>query len=63
MALDTDDAQGLANRVLIALAENGKLQLRGVEANSDLRVAEDRGKSDAAYIGSLYRELINELQK
>lgn len=63
MALDSYNAEQFAQRLMLALAETGKLEVKGSGQANSTESGSSRAEIDAAYLGSLYRELVNEFQK
>lgn len=65
MALDKIQADVLAQKIIINMAESGSLKTvgptygGGVDETTNAR----RGTYDAVYISTLYRDLVSELQK
>lgn len=63
MALNKDQAAGLAKELMLALAQSGSLKLRGASAASVSGSSTNLGAQDAAYLSSLYRNLAEGFQK
>lgn len=63
MALPDYDAGQFAQKLLIALAENGAIEMKGTKSATSTDAAVNRGTADAAYLSSLYRSLVAGLQE
>lgn len=65
MALNEDQASIFAQKLLLNMAESGSLQAPGPNSGTRASLDNSRGKGryDAIYLATLYRELVSELQK
>lgn len=63
MALDQHSADVLAQKIIVNMAESGSLNLRGSASSQSSQTAVTVGERDAAYLVSLYRNLVNGLTK
>lgn len=63
MALDKVQADVLAQKIIVNMAESGSLTLRGSAASQSSQIAAAVGERDAAYLCSLYRSLVDGLTK
>ena len=64
MALKESDADTLARKLILAMAESGTIKTNGPATSG--AAGEDqyrkKGRLDAVYLASLYRDLVAELQ-
>lgn len=65
MALNEDQAEAFAQNLLLALANSQSIKPVGPTVGGGVGEEANarRGRYDAVYLSTLYRELINELQK
>ncbi|WP_369326531.1 hypothetical protein AB6N01_20620 [Alcaligenes nematophilus] len=66
MALNEAQANGFAQQLLLAMAGSGDLKTLGPNTTSsgiEIEKQAARGERDAAYLASLYRNLVTGLQK
>lgn len=66
MALNEAQANGFAQQLLLAIAASGEIKTLGPSTSSTATEPERqaaRGERDAAYLASLYRNLVAGLQK
>lgn len=62
MALDKVYAESLAEKLILTLAQSGSLKIAGATTTNDLETVQRVGSRDAAYLTSLYRDLVKGLQ-
>lgn|GEM_PF-3784087 len=62
MSLKKTDAQDLARDLIMALAQSGSLKLAGSVTTKSKDIVESVGSRDAAYLATLYRDLVASLQ-
>lgn len=64
MALNEDQAIFFAQKILEGMAQSGSLKTLGpISGMEEEKGNLERGKYDAAYLSTLYRELVSGLQK
>lgn len=66
MALDQHEASRFAKELLVAIAQSGEMKLIGPNATAggaEVERQHQRGEKDAAYLASLYRNLVDGLQE
>lgn len=63
MALNQDQATGLAKELMMALAQSGSLPIHGNTGAVAVAHGAGRAAADAEYLTTLYRDLVAGLQK
>lgn len=66
MVLTDQNAHNVAVRIIEALAQSGQIKINGpstTPGGDDVDRQDERGERDAAYIASLYRNLVSGMQK
>ena len=66
MALTDQQAHDVAVKIIEALAQSGQIKINGpstTPGGSDVDRQDERGGRDAAYISSLYRNLVSGVKR